>query len=339
MGELLNITAPDTLKGFYVKITGPLIRIVAEKFPWSVKSAILGTLNQVIDKGGVALKPFQPQLQATFSKALSDPTQAVRKHGAVGLGKLMPLATRVDPLVNELCTGISENVAGIQDSMMHALVAVCCRGGEKVTAPSRTKTIELCLTLLDNERPATRHLAGGTLGAALKHAEASMVHDTLSKVCITSSSQASSRSTEARDGQTAVVSCALKYAGAAVATHLSTLIGPHISIVAKDTDDITRAQACHAIGHLLANAGTPPASAPGDAHMPEEATAVYKPAVAKVTTLLISLINDADAEVRKAAIDACKRFARYAPGAALTQGAAVRGHCACLHVALAVISC
>jgi hypothetical protein len=62
---------------FYGYLQGPLIRVVGDKLPWQVKAAILRTLGLIIDRGGVALKPFQPQLQSTFVKALSDPYQMV----------------------------------------------------------------------------------------------------------------------------------------------------------------------------------------------------------------------------------------------------------------------
>lgn len=59
-------------------ISSPLIRIVGDRFPWQVKSAILSTLSIMIRKGGIALKPFLPQLQTTFVKCLQDNTRSVR---------------------------------------------------------------------------------------------------------------------------------------------------------------------------------------------------------------------------------------------------------------------
>ncbi len=52
------------------------------------------------------LKPFLPQLQTTFVKALNDPTRTVRLKAADSLGKLIVIHTRVDPLFTELHTGI-----------------------------------------------------------------------------------------------------------------------------------------------------------------------------------------------------------------------------------------
>ena len=58
-----------------IPITGPLIRILGDKYPGAVKSAILGALAVMIEKGGLALKPFVPQLQTTFVKCLADPAR------------------------------------------------------------------------------------------------------------------------------------------------------------------------------------------------------------------------------------------------------------------------
>lgn len=55
------------------------------------------------------LKPFLPQLQTTFVKALNDPTQAVREKAAWALGLLTVLHTRVDSLFTELKNGIRNN--------------------------------------------------------------------------------------------------------------------------------------------------------------------------------------------------------------------------------------
>ena len=52
------------------------------------------------------LKPFLPQLQTTFIKALNDPNRSVRMCAANALQKLIKLHTRVDPLFTELHNGV-----------------------------------------------------------------------------------------------------------------------------------------------------------------------------------------------------------------------------------------
>ncbi|KAJ6744278.1 TRANSLATIONAL ACTIVATOR GCN1-RELATED, partial [Salix purpurea] len=106
LGELIEVTSEKALKDFVIPITGPLIRIIGDRFPWQVKSAILSTLSILIRKGGMTLRPFLPQLQTTFIKCLQDSTRTVRTSSAFALGKLSALSTRVDPLVSDLLSSL-----------------------------------------------------------------------------------------------------------------------------------------------------------------------------------------------------------------------------------------
>lgn len=69
------------------------------RYPGAVKAAILQALNILLEKGGTSLKAFAPQLQTSFVKMLNDPMKACRSRAVLGLEKLMPLTTRVDPLL------------------------------------------------------------------------------------------------------------------------------------------------------------------------------------------------------------------------------------------------
>lgn len=55
---------------------------------------------------GIALKPFLPQLQTTFLKALQDSSRAVRLRAAEALGQLVSIHTKVDPLFSEQLSAI-----------------------------------------------------------------------------------------------------------------------------------------------------------------------------------------------------------------------------------------
>lgn len=76
--EAVALTPTDALRPFVVKITGPLIRIVGDRFAPPVKAAILRALGAVIGKAGTGLKPFVPQLQTTFLKCLPDVDSDIR---------------------------------------------------------------------------------------------------------------------------------------------------------------------------------------------------------------------------------------------------------------------
>ena len=75
LGEVIKLTSSDALKPSVVHITGPLIRILGDRFGANVKTAVLDTLACLLEKAGVLLKPFFPQLQTTFVKALNDPNR------------------------------------------------------------------------------------------------------------------------------------------------------------------------------------------------------------------------------------------------------------------------
>lgn len=55
---------------------------------------------------GIALKPFLPQLQTTFLKALQDTSRGVRLRAAEALGQLVSIHTKVDPLFTEQLSAI-----------------------------------------------------------------------------------------------------------------------------------------------------------------------------------------------------------------------------------------
>ena len=138
LGDLVQRCNVDTLKPFVVPITGPLIRIVGERSTPEVKSEILSSLRLLLEKVPLALKPFLPQLQRSFTKALSDPTDAVRTKAANALGALITLQTsRIDSLVTELLAGSRNDDAEISGAMLSALFQVVNKAGEHMTRPSK----------------------------------------------------------------------------------------------------------------------------------------------------------------------------------------------------------
>ena len=55
--QAIELTSAEALKPFVIQITGPLIRIVGDRFAAPVKAAILGTLALLIGKGQARRKP------------------------------------------------------------------------------------------------------------------------------------------------------------------------------------------------------------------------------------------------------------------------------------------
>ncbi|KAI9281941.1 armadillo-type protein [Sporodiniella umbellata] len=103
IGDLIERTSEVALKPFVTQITGPLIRILGDRYPSEVKIAILQTLRLMMNKVPAYLKLFLPQLQRTFVKSYSDsPTQELRELAASALKVLSTLQPKVDPTVAEI---------------------------------------------------------------------------------------------------------------------------------------------------------------------------------------------------------------------------------------------
>jgi HEAT repeat protein len=146
LGELVLLANAACLKSVIIKITGPLIRIAGDRFPAHVKCAILSTLEILLLKGGVALKPFLPQLQTTFMKALNDSSSEVRIHGSSALSQLVKLSSRIDPLFSELADKLTCTNGAIQESYVGALVSILDIVRDKISQP-------VLFSLQDSLRP------------------------------------------------------------------------------------------------------------------------------------------------------------------------------------------
>ena len=178
LGELIVITANKYLAGpFLIKLTGPLLRIVGDRNPSAVKIAIVQTLGLILTKGGPALRAFVPQFQTTFVKALSDPSRQVRIEAIKALALLMPLSTRVDPLIKELvstslgkgssATVETAGIVAIQTASLEALAVVLKHGGSKVkVATSVPSSLDAAKELVAHEDDGIRDSAAKVIGYA-----------------------------------------------------------------------------------------------------------------------------------------------------------------------------
>ncbi|KAI5364301.1 Putative armadillo-like helical, translational activator Gcn1, TOG domain-containing protein [Septoria linicola] len=143
LSDLIDRTSPDGLKPFVTQITGPLIRVVSERSV-ELKAAILLTLNNLLERIPLFLKPFLPQLQRTFAKSLADPgSEVLRSRAARALGTLITMTPRIDPLIAELVTGSKTSDAGVKNAMLKALYEVVSKAGAKMSEVSQNAILGL----------------------------------------------------------------------------------------------------------------------------------------------------------------------------------------------------
>ena len=166
LGELIKVTSPEALKPSVVAITGPLIRILGDRFSAGVKVAVLETLALLLAKVGALLKPFLPQLQTTFVKSLNDPHRQVRLKAATALSQLIVIHTRADPLFNELYSNIkTTEAASIRETSLQALRGVITPAGDKMSDTIRRSIVATLQAMLSHADDTTRSAAAGCLGA------------------------------------------------------------------------------------------------------------------------------------------------------------------------------
>ena len=211
LGELIAITANKYLAGpFLIKLTGPLLRIVGDRNPSAVKIAIVQTLGLILTKRGPALRAFVPQFQTTFVKALSDPSRQVRVEAIKALALLMPLSTRVDPLIKELvstslgkasATVETAGMVAIQTASLEALSVVLKHGGSKVkVAESITSSLDAGKDLVAHEDDGIRDSAAKVIGYACELLGADEADSVLTEMVVDKASNLSSSSLEMKHG-------------------------------------------------------------------------------------------------------------------------------------------
>ncbi|KAJ2555738.1 translational activator of GCN4 [Coemansia sp. RSA 1933] len=144
MARLVQFTDPAALRLYATGITGPLIRIVGDRNPPNVKAAILATLGLLLSQVPALMRPFLPQLQRTFVRALSEVDDLVRQRAAAALAALIPLQARLDPLVAELTSGMRQAAddLGVRIAMMKATCAVFHAPGAATLSPASIQTLE-----------------------------------------------------------------------------------------------------------------------------------------------------------------------------------------------------
>ncbi|XP_010550811.1 PREDICTED: eIF-2-alpha kinase activator GCN1 [Tarenaya hassleriana] len=298
LGELIEVTSEQALKAFVIPITGPLIRIIGDRFPWQVKSAILSTLTILIEKGGLALKPFLPQLQTTFVKCLQDSTRTIRSSAALALGKLSALSPRVDPLVGDLITSFQVADSGVRDAILTALRGVIKHAGKSVSPAVRTRVFDLLRNLIHHDDDQVRISAANMLGVLSQYLEAAQLSHLLEELKELSTSQ----NWGARHGSLLVISSLLKHNPSTIFTSsvFSSMLYSLKNSV-KDEKFPLRETSTKALGRLLLHqVKTDPSNGK---------------VVVEVLSSIVSALHDDSSEVRRRALSSLKAFAKASPAA------------------------
>lgn len=185
LGEVIKVTSAPALQTSVVAITGPLIRILGDRFSPNVKTAVLETLAILLGKVGIMLKQFLPQLQTTFVKSLNDPNRIVRLKSATALSFLIVIHQRPDPLFMELHNTIKNtDDSAIRETTLHALRGIITPAGDKMSDNVKKQIHATLLTLISYPEDVTRLSAAGCLGAICQWLSPEQLDSTLSETLL-----------------------------------------------------------------------------------------------------------------------------------------------------------
>ncbi|XP_058803320.1 stalled ribosome sensor GCN1 isoform X2 [Phymastichus coffea] len=216
LGEVIRLTSAPALQPSVVHITGPLIRILGDRFTWSVKAAVLETLAILLGKVGIMLKQFLPQLQTTFLKALNDSNRQVRLKAAFALSNLIVIHTRADPLFIELHTNVkSADDPTIRETTLHALRGVITPAGDKMSETLKKQVFVTLSNMLGHSEDITRNAVAGCYGALVKYLSPEQLNTALNDHLLCNNVN---EDWMLRHGRSAALSVALKEAPAIVYT-------------------------------------------------------------------------------------------------------------------------
>ncbi|CAI5517990.1 unnamed protein product, partial [Closterium sp. Naga37s-1] len=303
LAELIDVASEAALRPFVVPITGPLIRIVGDRFPWQVKAAILSTLAILISKGGIALKPFLPQLQTTFIRCLQDSNRTVRSRAAKALGRLTALNPRVDALISDLLNSIQTADGAVKESMLMAIRGVVRHGG-KAASPASLERLSSSLQAVlfasdSDDDSVVRSVAARALGGTAQYLSEP---DYLSLLAALAAPLPSSRPWSHRLAAALALSSLLRH----TASRPAPLPASQLTSVAEKSATAIRAHA-------------------GDDKVPVRETAAKSAgrwlvlfgmgggSAAGVVSVLASLLGDAASDVRRKALSAVKMVAKKEP--------------------------
>lgn len=110
LSECVTLSSGPALQPCVIKILGPMIRLLGERQPSSVRIAVVDSLATLIEKCPTATRPFTPQLQATFTKALGDAHRQIRLLGGRGLANIAAITPKIDQLLTELAAAVTSKL-------------------------------------------------------------------------------------------------------------------------------------------------------------------------------------------------------------------------------------
>lgn len=141
----MQYSPAQNVRVYALQITGPLIRIIGDMFDVTTRVQLYHALNLLLSKAGDALRPFLPQLQTTFIRALRDANKGVRVEGGQALVHVVRLSARIDNVLSDLAETALSQTEEIQESVLAALQGALLQVGDRVQPATCAKLTNVAL--------------------------------------------------------------------------------------------------------------------------------------------------------------------------------------------------
>ena len=151
LGDLVQYAPAQNIRLYALQITGPLIRIIGDKYTPEIRVLLFRALNLLLSKSGDALRPFLPQLQTTFIRALKDSTKGVRVEGGQALVHIIKLSTRIDNVINDLSEDVTRNDTEVRESVMTTLKSIMLAVGDRVQDNTCSNLLSVMTVVRNND--------------------------------------------------------------------------------------------------------------------------------------------------------------------------------------------
>jgi hypothetical protein len=166
--ECIRLSDSTSLKASVMAITGPLIRVLGERYSSSLKSVILDAIYFLLLKVEITLKPFLPQLQPTFLKNLNDINRTIRLKSGFALAKLLFMNPKMDTIIIELLNYIKSNDdILIKETLLNTLRLCINNIGGNLQDETKSQVLRFLHTeeYVFNPEHSIRAVTSGTIGS------------------------------------------------------------------------------------------------------------------------------------------------------------------------------
>jgi HEAT repeat protein len=170
--ECIKLSDGDSLKSCVMAITGPLIRVLGERYSWMVKSVVLDAIYFLQLKVDITLRPFLPQLQPTFLKNLNDVNRIVRLKSGCALARLLFMNPKLDQVVLEINNYIknSEELE-VKETQLNTIRLCLNNVGAKLQEETKSQILNTLYTeaYVYHQENAIRSVSCGVIGSLSPH--------------------------------------------------------------------------------------------------------------------------------------------------------------------------